>query len=120
MPKKWKKFVSYKSGNIIAFLDNIKNNILYRGKYDELSQYVADYLNISEELSRYEVETLIDCDSFACIDVLIIRWIVGRLCAEDCMVKIGGHDISELCNMREKCIMEAVILLFMKCLAVHI
>lgn len=102
MPKKWKKFVSYKSGNIIAFLDNIKNNILYRGKYDELSQYVADYLNISEELSRYEVETLIDCDSFACIDVLIIRWIVGRLCAEDCMVKIGGHDISELCNMREK------------------
>lgn len=102
MPKKWKKFVSYKSGNIIAFLDNLKNNILYRGKYDELSQYVADYLNISEELSRYEVETLIDCDSFACIDVLIIRWIVGRLCAEDCMVKIGGHDISELCNMREK------------------
>lgn len=58
------------------------NNILYREKYDELSQYVADCLNASEELSKYEVETLINCDSFSSIDVLMIRWIIGRLCAE--------------------------------------
>ena len=34
MPKSWKKFISYKSGNIIAFLDNLLNNILYREKQD--------------------------------------------------------------------------------------
>ena len=102
MPKSWKKFISYKSGNIIAFLDNLMNNILYREKYDELSQYVAECLNASEELSKYEVEAFVDCDSFACIDVLMIRWIVSRLRAEDCLAEIGGHSIFELCGIRAK------------------
>lgn len=102
MPKSWKKFISYKPGNIIAFLDNLMNNILYREKYDELSQYVADCLNASEELSKYEVETLVDCDSFACVDVLMIRWIVGRLHAEDCLAKMDGHSIYDLCDIRAK------------------
>lgn len=102
MPKSWKKFISYKSGNIIAFLDNLMNNILYREKYDELSQYVAEFLNASEELSKYEVEAFVDCDSFACIDVLMIRWIVSRLRAEDCLAEIGGHSIFELCGIRAK------------------
>lgn len=102
MPKSWKKFISYKSGNIIAFLDNLMNNILYREKYDELSQYVADRLNASEELGKYEVETLVDCDSFACVDVLLIRWIVGRLRAEDCLAKLDGHSIYDLCGIRAK------------------
>jgi len=39
-------------------------------------------LNASKELSKYEVETLVDCDSFACVDVLLIRWIVDGLRAE--------------------------------------
>ena len=102
MPKSWKKFISYKSGNIIAFLDNLMNNILYREKYDELSQYVAECLNASEELSKYEVEAFVDCDSFACIDVLMIRWIVSRLRAEDCLAEIGGHSIFELCVILAK------------------
>lgn len=102
MPKSWKKFISYKSGNIIAFLDNLMNNILYREKYDKLSQYVAECLNASEELSKYEVEAFVDCDSFACIDVFMIRWIVSRLRAEDCLAEIGGHSIFELCGIRAK------------------
>lgn len=102
MPKSWKKFISYKSGNIIAFLDNLMNNILYREKYDELSKYVAECLNVSEELGKYDVEALVDCDSFACIDVFMIRWIVSRLRAEDCLAEIGGHSIFELCGIRAK------------------
>lgn len=102
IPKSWKKFISYKSGNIIAFLDNLMNNILYREKYDELSKFVADSLNASEELSKYEVETLVDCDSFACIDVFMIRWVVDRLRAEDCLAKMDGHTIFELCGIRAK------------------
>jgi len=30
VPEAWKSFVSYKSGSIIAFLDNLMNNVLYR------------------------------------------------------------------------------------------
>ena len=45
LPKGWKGFVSYKSGNIIAFMDNLMNNVLYRDKYDELSAYVSGVLD---------------------------------------------------------------------------
>ena len=53
-------------------------------------------------MSKYEVDTLVDCDSFACVDVLLIRWIVGRLRAEDCLAKLDGHSIYDLCGIRAK------------------
>ena len=34
LPKAWKGFISYKAGNIIAFMDNLMNSILYRGRYE--------------------------------------------------------------------------------------
>ena len=102
LPKGWKGFVSYKSGNIIAFMDNLMNNVLYRDKYDELSAYVSGVLYAAEVLSAYEPETLIECDSFAEIDKLIIRWIVGRLTAEDLIARLGSKNICEICDMRSK------------------
>ena len=35
LPAAWKSLVSYKAGNIIAFLDSLMNSVLYRDKYDE-------------------------------------------------------------------------------------
>jgi len=60
----WKSFVSYKSGNIIAFLDNLMNNVLYRERYDELSDYVARNLQVKTTLESYNPESLIQCDTF--------------------------------------------------------
>lgn len=102
LPKGWKGFVSYKSGNIIAFMDNLMNNILYRDKYDELSAYVSGVLDAAEVLSAYEPETLIECDSFAEIDKLIIRWIVNRLTTEDLIARLGNRNLCEVCEMRSK------------------
>lgn len=34
IPKEWRSFVSMKQGSIIAFLDNLMNNVIYRGDYD--------------------------------------------------------------------------------------
>lgn len=36
MPQAWKPFISYKSGNIIAFLDNLMNSYLYGERFDEI------------------------------------------------------------------------------------
>ena len=102
LPKGWKGFISYKSGNIIAFMDNLMNNVLYRDKYDELSAYVSGVLDAVEVLSAYEAETLIECDSFAEIDKLIIRWIVSRLTAEDLIARLGNRNLCEVCEMRSK------------------
>lgn len=102
LPKNWRKFISYKSGNMIAFLDHLRNHILYREKYDELSDNVANFLSVAEELANYQPELLVDCDAFACIDVQMIRWMVERLNAEDCLAKLGEYSIPEICEMRTK------------------
>ena len=74
LPKPWKAFVSYKAGNIIAFMDNLMNNILYRGRYDELSAHVAGGLNAQTAFSEYAPEDLVNCDTFLVIDQLLRTW----------------------------------------------
>lgn len=102
LPKGWQSFVSYKSGNMIAFLDSLMNNVLYRGRYDELSAHVAAGLNVMTALESYAPETLVECDSFAQIDSVILHWLAARLLAEDTGAKLGNHSIPEICEMRRK------------------
>jgi hypothetical protein len=66
MPIAWKTFFSYKPGNIIAFLNNFSNSVLYRDCYDELSAYVAAELNLMAALLVYF--NLVDCYTFIEID----------------------------------------------------
>ncbi|PNV62530.1 BREX-1 system phosphatase PglZ type A [Clostridium sp. chh4-2] len=102
VPKGWRSFISYKAGNIIAFLDSLMNNMLYRERYDELSAHVAAGLNVASALEDYDPETLVECDSFAQIDLMIMKWLIGRLLAEDTGAKLGNHSITEVCEMRLK------------------
>lgn len=102
LPKPWKAFSSYKAGNIIAFMDNLMNNILYRSRYDELSAHVATGLNAQSVFSDYPPEDLIGCDTFAVIDQLLIKWLVERLVAEDTGAKLDELTIPQLCEKRCK------------------
>ena len=102
VPASWKPFVSYKSGNIIAFLDNLSNSVLYRDKYDELSSHVASVLQLDTALTDYHPENLVDCDTFIAIDYVIVKWILDRLTAEDTGAKIDHYDIPTICDKRMK------------------
>ena len=102
VPQSWKSFVSYKSGNIIAFLDNLSNSVLYRDRYDELSSHVALGLQLNTALSGYLPENLVDCDTFIAIDHIIVKWIVERLIAEDTGAKLDRYDIPSICDKRMK------------------
>ena len=102
LPKAWKSFVSYKSGNIIAFLDNLMNSLLYRDRYNELSEIVATGLNAASTLESVNVEDLLRCDAFSFIDQMIIRWIVGRLLVEDTGAHLKGMTIPLICQERRK------------------
>ncbi len=102
LPKGWKEFVSYKSGNIIVFMDNLMNNVLYRDNYDELSAYAAGVLDAEKIFSAYDPETLVECDSFADIDIILIRWIKERLLAEDLIARLENKNLCEICDMRSK------------------
>ena len=102
LPKPWKAFLSYKAGNIVAFRDNLMNNIPYRGRYDELSVQVAAGLNALTAFSDYPPEDLVNCDTFLVIDQILIKWIVGRLKAEDMGAMLDGLTIPQVCEKRSK------------------
>lgn len=102
LPKPWKVFQSYKSGNIIAFLDNLMNSVIYRETYDALSAHVAKGLNAGTVFAGYLPEDLAGCDTFLCIDQILIKWMTDRLLNEDIGAKLGTLTIPQVCEKRQK------------------
>lgn len=102
LPKSWKIFVSYKSGNIVAFLDNLMNSVLYRDRYDKLSAHVARSLDAARVFAEYPPEDLIGCDTFLCLDEVIMKWLVERLLDEDIGAKLDSLTIPQVCEKRMK------------------
>lgn len=100
VPQPWKSFVSYKSGNIIAFVDNMMNSLLYGDRFDEISEKVWNSLHAGSVLSKLPVEAIADCTLFAGIDELILKWMVERLENEDAGAKLNGKTIPELSKER--------------------
>ncbi|UWG97287.1 BREX-1 system phosphatase PglZ type A [Dehalobacter sp. DCM] len=102
LPQAWKSFASYKSGNIIAFLDSLMNNVLYREQYNELSSYVARNLQAKTILESYNPEVLVNCYTFEVIDEILIAWVNDRLLNEDIGAKLNNLSIPEICKDRRK------------------
>lgn len=102
LPAAWKSFVSYKAGNIIAFLDSLMNSVLYRDKYDELSDHVAKGLNVYQAFSGCRADDLVECDTFLAVDQVLVKWLMGRLLAEDTGAKLNELTIPEVCEKRAK------------------
>ena len=98
----WKPFISYKLGNITAFLDGLANNTLTRERYDELSDYVASKMDFATVIRNFQPCDLIECDTFRIIDQLLIYWINERLLQEDISAKLGNYTIPKLCEKRMK------------------
>lgn len=102
LPAAWRSFVSYKSGNIIAFLDSLMNSVLYRDKYDALSAHVAKGLNVLSTFAGMRVDDLVECDTFLAVDQVLVKWLISRLVSEDIGAIVNGFTIPELCEKRAK------------------
>lgn len=102
VPKEWRSFVSMKQGNIIAFLDNLMNNVIYRGDYDSLSAHVACGLKLENHLAKYDSDDFVHCDTFTYFDDSILKWMVERLISEDVGAKLNEMTILQICDMRLK------------------
>ena len=102
VPQAWKGVVSYKSGSIITFMDNLMNSFIYRPRFDELSKNIAAVLNMKSLFENASTETMLDCDAFPVFDGIIMEWITERLLDEDIGANCGGMDIPAICEMRIK------------------
>lgn len=102
LPGAWKTFVSYKAGSSISFLEGMKNSVLYRERYDELSDRVAAGLKAEQTLAGYPPEELLDCDTFRAVDDILIKWLTERLLAEDTGARLNELAIPDICDNRIK------------------
>lgn len=102
MPAAWKPFISFKSGNVIAFIDNLMNSYIYGGRFDEISKMVYDSLKADAEFRKLPVEALVSCGIFAGIDELLIEWATERLELEDVAAKLGDTTIPQLSKQRRQ------------------
>jgi uncharacterized protein (TIGR02687 family) len=102
IPSEWKQFLTSKPGNAAAFLSGLMNNVLYRAKYDELADQVAEALHAEAILAPYPADMLTDCDAFAVFDKRILALLTEKIETEDVGVKFDGFSLTELCEKRRK------------------
>lgn len=102
LPKKWERYVSKRTGNAIAFLDNLMQSSRMTERYDELSQMVSSELNAGEELKKLDPEAILLCDNFAEVDTILLYWIMDRLLNEDTAACLKGYTIPQICEWRKK------------------
>ena len=102
LPQAWKNYCSYKSGNIIAFLDSLMNRLIYKDNFDELSDLVYNTLNGDAVFEKLNISDLAELEIFKKADVFLLKWLIERLENEDSDAKVNGHTIKELCRMRRK------------------
>lgn len=102
MPSSWQPYVSYKPGNVLAFMDNLMNSQVYGGEFDRLSEIMYGTLGAEQALRSLPPESLLDCSAFAGVDRILIEWMIGRLEAEDIDARLDGYSIDEICVLRRK------------------
>ena len=102
MPKNLKNGLTYKTGSVVAFLDNLMNNSEYQERFDWLSEYVYNGVGADQFLGSFPVESIIECDAFKPVDEFIIKWLIERLEAEDTGAKLSGSTILHLCADRKR------------------
>lgn len=102
LPSSWQPYVSYKPGNVMAFIDNLMNSQIYGEEFDRLSEIMYRTLGAEKALQELPVESVLECSAFAGIDRVIIEWIIGRLEAEDIDARLSGNSIDEICALRQK------------------
>jgi uncharacterized protein (TIGR02687 family) len=102
LPQSWKNYSSYKSGNIIAFVDGLMNSLIYHKDFDRLSHMVYQMLKGEQVFAESTAEELAECELYSKVDVVVLKWLIERLSDEDTDAKLNGLSIPEICQSRRK------------------
>ncbi|MDD4583558.1 MAG: BREX-1 system phosphatase PglZ type A [Eubacteriales bacterium] len=102
LPKAWTNYCSHKSGSIVAFLDSLMNSLIYKDKFDALSDMVYHTLNGDAVFNELDANDYSGLEIFKKVDISILKWMIERLEIEDTAAKLNGYTIPELCKIRRK------------------
>lgn len=100
LPEDWKSLVSVKSGNVLLFMENFMNHVLYRDMYVTLALLMEADLQADKVLKKLSLEELVECDTFPCLENQFLNYLTERLEDENVNAVVGGQTIVELCKFR--------------------
>lgn len=110
IPDSMKIYILKKRNDIVVFVRNIMDNILYQRNYDKLADKVDKTLcfvrKIDENLKKdAEKDTasladILSCDAFSGLDCILIDWILDKLNHEILDSEIDGLNIARIAEQR--------------------
>lgn len=113
LPSVLKSYVLKKKNDVIVFVRNLMDNVLYQDAYDALSEKVDKTLRvvsrIRDELkkdvnkSKDQLAQLLDianCDAFRELDNILIDWMLDQLKDEILDSQINGMNIVQVAELR--------------------
>ena len=101
LPSSLHPYLATKPGSVMAFMDQMMNSILYRSKFDNLSQQVFKYIHGENNLANLLAQAVVNLEVFPIADDIIIEWMVDRLLAEDLNAEMEGKTIPQLIKYRD-------------------
>ncbi len=72
LPKNWREFLSQNT-NCIVLVDNFMKNTQLWDKYNKLAEIVAEKLNLDDLLTSWDINEMLNCDTFENFDKYIIK-----------------------------------------------
>lgn len=110
VPDVMKTYILPKRNDVVVFVRNIMDNILYRDSYDALAEKVDKALRftvrISENLKKDAgkdsayLTDILACDAFVGLDNILIDWIIDKIEEEILDAEIDGLNISRIAMQR--------------------
>jgi len=91
LPKAWQSFISLKKNDVVVFVSNFMNNMLYKERYQVLSSEIASKIKVKEYFAIYEIDIYMKCDTFGACDELIVDHLLEKMTIENCKVLWPGR-----------------------------
>ena len=87
IPTSWTKFISTKKADVIVFMDHFMNHAIDSKYFDKISIELEKIVGLDKQLSKWNIEDYILCDTFKLFDDNIMKWLIK------CLVeKIGEYE----------------------------
>jgi uncharacterized protein (TIGR02687 family) len=77
LPKAWLPFISTKKNDIVVFISNFMNNMLYRDKFISLADKISRKIKVKDYMATLDIDCFIACDTFSGFDDLIIDKLIS-------------------------------------------
>lgn len=110
VPDAMKAYLLPKRNDVVVFIRNIMDNILYRDSYDVLAEKVDKTLrftvriteNLKKDAGKYSASLadVLACDAFVGLDNILLDWMIDKLDAEVLDAEIDGLNISRIAMQR--------------------